>query len=167
MFPVTKAESCVIVAKTHRFPWSTFDDLLMSHVGKYITFFVLIYTVGLPFFILTPQHNPFKRGFFCNDESIRYPLKEDTISYQLLGGVMIPFTLIIVSLSSSLDLYLSLTVLYLTATSLICSCLSLFAGSAFLFTSPASRTSLRGPTTPRASTRPWAPTCSEPLLASL
>ena len=54
-------------------------------------------TVGLPFFILTPQHNPFKRGFFCNDESIRYPLKEDTISYQLLGGVMIPFTLIVVS----------------------------------------------------------------------
>lgn len=53
--------------------------------------------MGLPFFILTPQHNPFKRGFFCNDESIRYPLKEDTISYQLLGGVMIPFTLIVVS----------------------------------------------------------------------
>ncbi|KAJ0019695.1 hypothetical protein NQD34_007264, partial [Periophthalmus magnuspinnatus] len=55
-------------------------------------------TVALPFLILTPQHNPFKRGFFCNDESIRYPLKDDTISYQLLGGVMIPFTLIVVSL---------------------------------------------------------------------
>lgn len=53
--------------------------------------------VGLPFFILTPQHSPFKRGFFCNDESIRYPLKEDSISYQLLGGVMIPFTLIAAS----------------------------------------------------------------------
>uniref|UniRef100_A0A674NJN9 Phospholipid phosphatase 1 n=1 Tax=Takifugu rubripes TaxID=31033 RepID=A0A674NJN9_TAKRU len=50
---------------------------------------------GLPFFVLTPQHNPFKRGFFCNDESIRYPLREDTISYQLLGGVMIPFVLVI------------------------------------------------------------------------
>lgn len=54
-------------------------------------------TVGLPFFILTLQHSPFKRGFFCNDESIRYPLKEDTISHQLLGGVMIPFTLVVVS----------------------------------------------------------------------
>uniref|UniRef100_A0A4W6CD15 Phospholipid phosphatase 1 n=1 Tax=Lates calcarifer TaxID=8187 RepID=A0A4W6CD15_LATCA len=61
---------------------------------------------GLPFFILTPQHNPFKRGFFCNDESIRYPLKEDTISYQLLGGVMIPFTLIIVC-GECLSVYLS------------------------------------------------------------
>lgn len=66
-----------------------------KHKSKF--FFFLLSTVGLPFFILTPQHNPFKRGFFCNDESIRYPLKEDTISYQLLGGVMIPFTLIVVS----------------------------------------------------------------------
>ncbi|KAI9536362.1 hypothetical protein NQZ68_034258 [Dissostichus eleginoides] len=63
--------------------------------------------VGLPFFILTPQHNPFKRGFFCNDESIRYPLKEDTISYQLLGGVMIPFTLIVIVCGECLSVYMS------------------------------------------------------------
>ncbi|KAM7415990.1 hypothetical protein PAMA_018185 [Pampus argenteus] len=63
--------------------------------------------VGLPFFILTPQHNPFKRGFFCNDESIRYPLKDDTISYQLLGGVMIPFTLIVIVCGECLSVYLS------------------------------------------------------------
>ncbi|XP_030593192.1 phospholipid phosphatase 1-like isoform X1 [Archocentrus centrarchus] len=63
--------------------------------------------VGLPFFILTPRHTPFKRGFFCNDESIRYPLKEDTISYQLLGGVMIPFTLIVIVCGECLSVYLS------------------------------------------------------------
>ncbi|XP_054630352.1 phospholipid phosphatase 1-like [Dunckerocampus dactyliophorus] len=63
--------------------------------------------VGLPFFILTPQHSPFKRGFFCDDESIRYPLKEDTISYQLLGGVMIPFTLIVIICGECLSVYLS------------------------------------------------------------
>lgn len=57
---------------------------------------LFFFPVGLPFFILTPKHDPFKRGFFCNDESIRYPLKEETIPYQLLGGVMIPFTLIVV-----------------------------------------------------------------------
>uniref|UniRef100_A0A3B5LZK7 Phosphatidic acid phosphatase type 2/haloperoxidase domain-containing protein n=1 Tax=Xiphophorus couchianus TaxID=32473 RepID=A0A3B5LZK7_9TELE len=56
---------------------------------------VCLVLVGLPFFILTPRHSPFKRGFFCNDESIRFPYKEDTISYQLLLGVMIPFTLIL------------------------------------------------------------------------
>ncbi|XP_077378116.1 phospholipid phosphatase 1-like [Festucalex cinctus] len=63
--------------------------------------------VGLPFFILTPRHRPFKRGFFCDDESIRYPLKEDTISYQLLGGVMIPFTLIVIICGECLSVYLS------------------------------------------------------------
>ncbi|MED6266415.1 Phospholipid phosphatase 1 [Characodon lateralis] len=63
--------------------------------------------VGLPFFILTPKHNPFKRGFFCNDESIRYPFKEDTISYQLLGGVMIPFTIIVLTCGEFLSVYLS------------------------------------------------------------
>uniref|UniRef100_A0A674P5I9 Phospholipid phosphatase 1 n=1 Tax=Takifugu rubripes TaxID=31033 RepID=A0A674P5I9_TAKRU len=44
---------------------------------------VCVCVFGLPFFVLTPQHNPFKRGFFCNDESIRYPLREDTISYHV------------------------------------------------------------------------------------
>lgn len=63
--------------------------------------------VGLPFAILTPQHNPFKRGFFCSDESIRLPLKDDTISYQLLGGVMIPFTLIVMICGECLCVYLS------------------------------------------------------------
>ncbi|XP_056274836.1 phospholipid phosphatase 1-like [Pseudoliparis swirei] len=68
---------------------------------------ICLILVGLPFFILTPQHNPFKRGFFCNDESIRYPLKEDTISYQLLGGVMIPFTLVVIVCGECLSVYMS------------------------------------------------------------
>lgn len=52
---------------------------------------------GLPFAILTLRHSPFHRGFFCNDDSIKYPYKDDTISYQLLGGVMIPVTVLTVS----------------------------------------------------------------------
>ncbi|XP_013858089.1 lipid phosphate phosphohydrolase 1 [Austrofundulus limnaeus] len=63
--------------------------------------------VGLPFCILNNQQRPFKRGFFCNDESIRYPLKDDTISYQLLGGVMIPFCLIVIICGEILSVYLS------------------------------------------------------------
>uniref|UniRef100_A0A3B5LZJ6 Phospholipid phosphatase 1 n=1 Tax=Xiphophorus couchianus TaxID=32473 RepID=A0A3B5LZJ6_9TELE len=62
--------------------------------------------LGLPFFILTPRHSPFKRGFFCNDESIRFPYKEDTISYQLLLGVMIPFTLIALLCGEFLSVYM-------------------------------------------------------------
>ncbi|XP_028851420.1 phospholipid phosphatase 1 isoform X1 [Denticeps clupeoides] len=57
-----------------------------------------IVLAALPFAILTPLHNPFKRGFFCSDDSIKYPVKEDTISYQLLGGIMIPFSLLVVSI---------------------------------------------------------------------
>ncbi|XP_055731049.1 phospholipid phosphatase 1-like isoform X2 [Salvelinus fontinalis] len=61
---------------------------------------------GLPFAILTPLHNPFKRGSFCNDDSIKYPLKEDTISYQLLGGVMIPVTVLTMVFGECLSVYL-------------------------------------------------------------
>ncbi|XP_076875884.1 phospholipid phosphatase 1 isoform X3 [Brachyhypopomus gauderio] len=62
---------------------------------------------GLPFAILTLQHQAFKRGFFCNDDSIKYPLKEDTISYQLLGGVMIPVTLLTMISGECLLVYLN------------------------------------------------------------
>lgn len=60
-----------------------------------ILFFLL---AGLPFAILTSRHTPFKRGLFCKDESIQYPYKADTISYELLAGIIIPFDVIVVSL---------------------------------------------------------------------
>ncbi|XP_030004566.1 phospholipid phosphatase 1 isoform X2 [Sphaeramia orbicularis] len=62
--------------------------------------------VGLPFAILNVRHKPFRRGFFCNDDSIKYPFKEDTISYQLLGGVMIPITILIMIFGECLLVYL-------------------------------------------------------------
>ncbi|XP_030635448.1 phospholipid phosphatase 1 [Chanos chanos] len=60
---------------------------------------------GLPFVLLTLQHNPIKRGFFCNDDTIKYPFKEDTISCQLLCGVMIPLTLSVVIFGECLPIY--------------------------------------------------------------
>ncbi|KAM4527783.1 phospholipid phosphatase 1 isoform 2-T2 [Odontesthes bonariensis] len=62
---------------------------------------------GLPFAILNLQHRPFRRGFFCNDDTIKFPLKEETISYQLLGGVMIPFTVLIMIFGECLLVYLN------------------------------------------------------------
>lgn len=77
--------------------------------GTAVPFMVLdivcVVLAGLPFAILTPRHNPFKRGFFCSDESIKYPLKEDTISYELLGGIMIPFTLIVMIIGECLSVH--------------------------------------------------------------
>ncbi|XP_018592274.1 phospholipid phosphatase 1 isoform X2 [Scleropages formosus] len=61
--------------------------------------------VGLPFATLTLLHSPFKRGFFCNDDSITFPLKEDTIPYQLLGGTMIPFTLLVMVIGECLSVH--------------------------------------------------------------
>ncbi|XP_072228539.1 phospholipid phosphatase 1 isoform X1 [Leuresthes tenuis] len=62
---------------------------------------------GLPFAILNLLHRPFRRGFFCNDDTIKFPLKEETISYQLLGGVMIPFTVLIMVIGECLLVYLN------------------------------------------------------------
>uniref|UniRef100_A0A667ZKA2 Phospholipid phosphatase 1 n=1 Tax=Myripristis murdjan TaxID=586833 RepID=A0A667ZKA2_9TELE len=74
-----------------------------------LLFFSLIASLlaGLPFAILTVQHKPFQRGFFCNDDSIKYPLKEDTISYQLLGGIMIPITVLTMIFGECLSVYLN------------------------------------------------------------
>lgn len=83
--------------KRKSFTWigeNRVDGTLLTFVLFLSLLFLL---VGLPFAILTIQHKSFKRGFFCNDDSIKYPYKEDTISYQLLGGVMIPVTLLTVS----------------------------------------------------------------------
>lgn len=61
---------------------------------------------GLPFAVLNIQHRPFKRGFFCSDDSIRYPFKEDTISYQLLMGIMIPLALLLIIFGECFSIYL-------------------------------------------------------------
>lgn len=61
---------------------------------------------GLPFAVLNIQHRPFKRGFFCSDDSIRYPFKEDTISYQLLMGIMIPLALLLIVFGECFSIYL-------------------------------------------------------------
>ncbi|XP_054367999.1 phospholipid phosphatase 1 isoform X1 [Mirounga angustirostris] len=65
-------------------------------------------SAGLPFAILTSRHTPFQRGIFCNDESIKYPYKEDTIPYALLGGIIIPFSIIVMIIGEALSVYYNL-----------------------------------------------------------
>ncbi|NXI54159.1 PLPP1 phosphatase, partial [Chloroceryle aenea] len=60
---------------------------------------------GLPFAILNSRRIPFQRGVFCSDESIRYPYKEDTISYKLLAGIIIPFGIIVIILGETLSVF--------------------------------------------------------------
>ncbi|XP_054843171.1 phospholipid phosphatase 1 isoform X2 [Eublepharis macularius] len=66
---------------------------------------VCVVLAGLPFAILTARHAPFKRGVFCSDESILYPYKEDTISYQLLAGIIVPLDIIVIIVGEALSVY--------------------------------------------------------------
>uniref|UniRef100_A0A0F7YZV4 Phospholipid phosphatase 1 n=1 Tax=Micrurus fulvius TaxID=8637 RepID=A0A0F7YZV4_MICFL len=66
---------------------------------------VCVVLAALPFAILTTRGDPFKRGLFCNDESIQYPYKDDTISYQLLAGIIIPLDIIVIIIGEALSVY--------------------------------------------------------------
>lgn len=54
---------------------------------------------GLPFLIIeTSTIAPYKRGFYCNDESIRYPVKEgETINDAVLCAAGIIIAILAVS----------------------------------------------------------------------
>uniref|UniRef100_A0A2K5Q5W2 Phosphatidic acid phosphatase type 2/haloperoxidase domain-containing protein n=1 Tax=Cebus imitator TaxID=2715852 RepID=A0A2K5Q5W2_CEBIM len=52
---------------------------------------------SLPFAVLSLVNAPYKRGFYCGDDSIRYPYRPDTITHGLMAGVIIMATIILVS----------------------------------------------------------------------
>ncbi|KAH0625821.1 hypothetical protein JD844_034108 [Phrynosoma platyrhinos] len=60
---------------------------------------------SLPFIVLTLVNSPYKRGFYCDDDSIRYPYKPDTITHGLMAGVTIPCTVIIISAGEAYLVY--------------------------------------------------------------
>lgn len=62
------------------------------------------FLVGLPFFLLYFIGDPYKRGFYCDDESIRYPFKESTISSRLLFSVSIISSLVVICTTEYMSL---------------------------------------------------------------
>uniref|UniRef100_A0A8C9P645 Phospholipid phosphatase 2 n=1 Tax=Spermophilus dauricus TaxID=99837 RepID=A0A8C9P645_SPEDA len=60
---------------------------------------------SLPFAILTLVNTPYKRGFYCGDDSIRYPYRPDTITHGLMAGVTITTTVILVSAGEAYLVY--------------------------------------------------------------
>lgn len=77
-----------------------------------LCFLLLVSLVAsLPFLIIeTSTIKPYQRGFYCSDESIRYPRKEgDTISDAVLCGVGILIAIFSVSRPSHLPLFAALT----------------------------------------------------------
>lgn len=52
-------------------------------------------------------YKPYERGVYCDDESIKYPIKPDTITHGMLAAVTISCTVIIVSFTPELLFSLS------------------------------------------------------------
>lgn len=52
---------------------------------------------ALPSAILTLKFSPYQRGIYCEDQSISYPYRRDTISHGTMAAVTITCSIIIVS----------------------------------------------------------------------
>ncbi|XP_037530606.1 phospholipid phosphatase 2-like [Nematolebias whitei] len=55
-----------------------------------------VLVASLPFIILTIMSKPYQRGIYCDDQSIMYPIKPDTITHGMLAAVTISCTVIII-----------------------------------------------------------------------
>ncbi|XP_066134632.1 phospholipid phosphatase 2 isoform X4 [Saccopteryx bilineata] len=64
-----------------------------------------VLVASLPFTILTLVNAPYKRGFYCGDDSIKYPYRPDTITHGLMAGVTITTTIILVSTGEAYLVY--------------------------------------------------------------
>lgn len=60
------------------------------------------FPAALPSAVLTLMFSPYQRGIYCDDESIRYPYRRDTISHRAMAAVTITSSIVIVSLMNNL-----------------------------------------------------------------
>lgn len=58
---------------------------------------------ALPFIIMSIVYKPYQRGIYCDDETIMYPNKPDTITHRMLAAVTISSTVIIVSFAQNIS----------------------------------------------------------------
>ncbi|XP_029356761.1 phospholipid phosphatase 2b [Echeneis naucrates] len=66
---------------------------------------VCVLVAALPFIIMTVVFKPYERGIYCDDESIMYPLKPDTITHGMLAAVTISCTVVIISCGEAYLVY--------------------------------------------------------------
>jgi len=56
------------------------------------------FAVFIPVLVFEFGHiRPFQRGFFCDDDSIKFPYKENTVPWWAVAVVGLPFPIITVS----------------------------------------------------------------------
>ncbi len=60
--------------------------------GRATVDFVLLCCMGVPLLVCELAVHPYKRGLYCDDESLRYPYRQETINKFLLMsvGVIVP-----------------------------------------------------------------------------
>ncbi|XP_035219109.1 phospholipid phosphatase 1-like [Stegodyphus dumicola] len=74
-----------------------------KHVGMKIgADFILLLVVSVPIMLFYGVLTPYNRGYFCNDDSIRYPYKESTISDRMLYTIGTSVGVIVIALTESL-----------------------------------------------------------------
>lgn len=78
-------------------------DFVNNLTHSYQTLFIFN-KAALPFIIMTIIYKPYQRGVYCDDESIMYPIKPDTITHGMLAAVTISCTVIIVSFTQNISL---------------------------------------------------------------
>ncbi|XP_037551333.1 phospholipid phosphatase 2 [Nematolebias whitei] len=73
----------------------------MTDRGKKLLLVVVdiacVFVAALPSAILTLRFKPHHRGIYCNDESIKYPYRRDTISHGTMAAVTITCSLVIIT----------------------------------------------------------------------
>ena len=62
---------------------------------------VLLFSVAFPILLFYLFGKPFERGFYCDDESLRYPFKESTITSTMLYIIGLGFPIATVRDSSA------------------------------------------------------------------
>uniref|UniRef100_A0AAX7TJ27 Phosphatidic acid phosphatase type 2/haloperoxidase domain-containing protein n=1 Tax=Astatotilapia calliptera TaxID=8154 RepID=A0AAX7TJ27_ASTCA len=56
-----------------------------------------VFAAALPSAILTLMFKPYQRGIYCDDQSIRYPYRRDTISHGTMAAVTITCSIVIIT----------------------------------------------------------------------
>lgn len=88
-------ESCINEGQDINEQYTSFDSKYNRPKPsfKWILIDLLCYiVVGVPIFVLFVVGEPYKRGFYCDDESINKPYKESTVSnvVALIVGLLLP-----------------------------------------------------------------------------
>ncbi|CAD6195264.1 unnamed protein product [Caenorhabditis auriculariae] len=73
------------------------DENNTIRLGRVICDFIVLLFVAAPLLIFHEWVVPYKRGFYCDDETIRYPYRPSTVTRQMLivVGLLIPILLIL------------------------------------------------------------------------